>query len=143
MFQIDALSRTPVYLQLVEQTERLILSGVLTPGQQMPSVRNLSIALSVNPNTIQKAYSELDSHGLTCAVPGRGCFVTATASWILLQQARRQLPELFSLVQKLKISGVTKEEILQCVQDAYESEPHKTRKEGSADNSGTIPDQTI
>ena len=69
MFQIDALSRTPVYLQLVEQTERLILSGVLTPGQQMPSVRNLSIALSVNPNTIQKAYSELDSHGLTCAVP--------------------------------------------------------------------------
>lgn len=119
MFQIDVLSRTPVYLQLIEQTERLILSGVLTPGAQMPSVRSLSIELSVNPNTIQKAYSELDVRGLICAVPGRGCFVTPLAPQLLQQRARKQLPELGELLQKLKISGVSKEEILQCVEDVY------------------------
>ena len=122
MFQIDALSRTPVYLQLIEQTERLVLSGVLQPGAQMPSVRGLSIELSVNPNTIQKSYSELDARGSICAVPGRGCFVTPLAPELLRQQARKQLPELEELLQKLKISGISKDEILRCVQKVYLSE---------------------
>lgn len=123
MFQIDVLSRTPVYLQLIEQTERLILSGILPLGTQMPSVRSLSIELSVNPNTIQKAYSELDARGLTGAVPGRGCFVTPLALQLLQQRARKQLPELGELLQKLKISGVSKEEILQCIESVYDDTP--------------------
>ncbi len=120
MFQIDTLSRTPVYLQLVEQTERLILSGVLQPGAQIPSVRSLSVELSVNPNTIQKAYSELDARGLVSAVPGRGCFVTPLALGLLQQRARSRLPELGELLRKLRISGVRKDEILQCVQSVYD-----------------------
>ena len=122
MFQIDTLSRTPVYLQLIEQTERMIVSGILPSGAQMPSVRSLSIELSVNPNTIQKAYSELDARGLICAAPGRGCFVTPLAQTLLQQRARGSLPELGELLQKLKISGVRKEEILQCVQEVYRTD---------------------
>ena len=62
MFEINAMSRSPVYEQLIEQVERYILLGLLREGDQLPSVRALSGELSINPNTIQKAYGELD-HG--------------------------------------------------------------------------------
>ena len=55
------MSRTPIYEQLVDQFEKFILTGALLPGSQIPSVRSLSIQLSINPNTVQKAYSELVS----------------------------------------------------------------------------------
>ena len=57
MFQIDTLSRVPVYEQIIEQMERFVLAGLLKPGTQLPSVRSLSTELSINPNTIQKAIS--------------------------------------------------------------------------------------
>ena len=64
MFMIDPMSRQPVYEQIIRQMERFILSGMLAPGDQLPSVRSLSLELSINPNTIQKAYSELDVRGI-------------------------------------------------------------------------------
>ena len=72
MFQINIFNRKPIYEQLIDQTERLILTGILTEEEQLPSVRSLSVELSVNPNTIQKAYAELDRRGLTYVIPGRG-----------------------------------------------------------------------
>ena len=60
MFHIDPLSRKPVYEQIIDQMERFVLTGLMKPGTQLPSVRSLSMELSINPNTIQKAYSELD-----------------------------------------------------------------------------------
>ena len=59
MYQIDVMSRTPVYEQIIRQTEDFILKGIVNAGDKMPSVRSLSVELSVNPNTIQKAISEL------------------------------------------------------------------------------------
>ena len=78
MFRIDNFSRTPIYEQLIEQFERFILTGALTPGAQIPSVRSLSVQLSINPNTVQKAYSELDSRALIYSLPGKGSFVDRT-----------------------------------------------------------------
>ena len=72
MFSVDPLSRTPVYEQIVEQCEQYVLLGVLCAGDRLPSVRQLSVELSINPNTIQKAYIELDRRGMVTAVPGRG-----------------------------------------------------------------------
>ena len=65
---IDSMSRQPVYEQIVDQVEQMILSGLMRPGEQLPSVRSLSLELSINPNTIQKAYAELDGRGIiyTC-----------------------------------------------------------------------------
>ena len=60
MFQIDIMSRIPVYEQIIRQTEKFILIGVLNAGDKLPSVRQLSAELSINPNTIQKAFTELD-----------------------------------------------------------------------------------
>ena len=79
MFQIDSFSRVPVYEQIINQLEHFILTGILVADTQIPSVRNLSVSLSINPNTIQKAYAELDRNGIIYSVPGRGCFITKEA----------------------------------------------------------------
>ena len=61
MFHLDVMSRMPVYEQIIDELERFILTGVIKPRDQLPSVRGLSVELSINPNTILKAYNELDS----------------------------------------------------------------------------------
>ena len=76
MFSIDRYSPIPIYEQLIAQFERLILVGILTPNEMLPSVRALSQELSVNPNTIHKAYAELERRGLSQTAPGTGRFIT-------------------------------------------------------------------
>ncbi len=75
MFTIDYKSRVPLYQQIVDNVEKLALRGVLLPEQQLPSVRALAMELSINPNTIAKAYTELESRGLIYSLPGRGSFL--------------------------------------------------------------------
>lgn len=120
MFQIDAMSRKPVYEQIIEQLEKFVLKGILTADSQLPSVRNLSSTLSINPNTIQKAYSELDRKGIIYSVPGRGCFVTANAKEILSTYKREELEDFIVLMKGLALAGVTKEQILECVYNVFD-----------------------
>ena len=65
MIVIDSQSRQPIYEQIVEHVESLIAAGVMSQGEQLPSVRALAVELSINPNTIQKAYAILEEHGGT------------------------------------------------------------------------------
>lgn len=118
MFQIDAMSRTPVYEQIISQAEKFILGGILHSGDQLPSVRSLSIELSVNPNTIQKAYGELDLRGIISTVPGRGCFVTEKALETLRANSRKKLLLLEELVAELWAAGVTRKELNDAVENA-------------------------
>lgn len=76
MIGIDLQNRKPIYEQVVERFETLIVNGVLEPDSQMPSVRALAMELSINPNTIQKAYSMLEQEGYIYPVKGRGNFVS-------------------------------------------------------------------
>ena len=119
MFQIDALSRRPIYEQLVSQVERFILTGVIGTDEQIPSVRTLSVELAVNPNTIQKAYSELDRRGLTYSVPGKGCFVSRDAVKRIGDFRRSHLKDFMNIVGELALAGITKEEIMACVEEVY------------------------
>ncbi len=111
MFQIDPMSRTPVYEQIVDQAERFILVGLLKEGDQLPSVRSLSVELSVNPNTIQKAFSELTSRGLTISVPGRGSFISGKALDIIKEKNRDKTDDFILLVKKLLRAGMSEEEL--------------------------------
>ena len=122
MFQIDGMSRQPVYEQIIEQLEKFVLKGILVTDSQLPSVRSLSSTLSINPNTIQKAYSELDRKGIIYSVPGRGCFVTADAKDILSKHKRDQIQTLIDLIKDLRLAGVTKEQINQVVNEVYNKE---------------------
>ena len=122
MFQIDALSRKPVYEQLVEQTERFVLSGTLKPGDQLPSVRNLSVQLSINPNTIQKAYVELERRGLTISVAGKGCFIRSRVDDAVRRYQEKKLAELEDLLKELKTSGLSREDLERFIDEHYGKE---------------------
>lgn len=119
MFIIDAMSRTPVYEQLIEQVETMVLTGVMKSGDKMPSVRSLSGELSINPNTIQKAYAELDRKGLIASVPGKGSFISENAMDIIGNDKREQAADLKDLIAEMKLAGVTKQEIMKIIEEVY------------------------
>lgn len=79
-FQIDAADGVPIYLQLIQQIKYLIATGRLSASDQLPSVRKLSEQLVVNPNTVARAYRELEMMGILATRPGAGVFVSPTAS---------------------------------------------------------------
>ena len=76
MFQINPNSRDAIYLQLKEQVVRLALAGALAGDEQLPSVRVLARELGINPNTVSKAYQELENEGVLYSVAGKGSFVS-------------------------------------------------------------------
>jgi len=125
MLYIDVMSRTPVYEQIINQIEKLIVAGLMKEGEQLPSVRSLSLQLSVNPNTIQKAYGELDQKGIIGSVPGRGCYVMPGAGEILKGLARKRLTDITALAGELISAGVTKEEIIEAIELATKKEETK------------------
>lgn len=122
VFAVDVMSREPVYEQIIRQVERMVLLGVLKEGEQMPSVRALSVKLSLNPNTIQKAYGELDTRGVLQSVPGRGCFVAADAVCRLRERKRTELLGVSAVLRELKLAGVSREEITALVEEIYQEE---------------------
>ena len=116
MFTIDNMSRIPVYEQIVREAERQILSGEMRPGDAMPSVRGLAEQLGVNPNTIQKAYAELDHRGLTTSVPGRGSFLREDAMDQLTAYLNENaLPEFKNMLRGMLVAGASKEQALNYV----------------------------
>lgn len=119
MFIIDLMSRVPVYEQIINQVEEQILIGILKAGDKMPSVRSLSMELSINPNTIQKAYTELDRKQLIVTVPGKGAFVSDKANQVILSDSRDKLMELGNIVRQMYLAGIGKEEIIDIVNKVY------------------------
>src|SRR5256884_7553970 len=85
-FRLDAASGVPTYLQLVHQVEHALRLGYLKPGDQLPKVRDVVAALAINPNTVLKAYKELETKGLAAGRPGQGTFVQATLSQVALPE---------------------------------------------------------
>lgn len=85
-FRLDPSSGVPTYLQLVHQVEHALRLGYLTPGDQLPKVRDVVASLAINPNTVLKAYKELETKGLAAGRPGQGTFVRATLSQVALPE---------------------------------------------------------
>ena len=100
MFLLNPQSKLPLYEQLVEQLRKQIVLGNAAPGSPLPSVRQLSVELGVNPNTIQKAYREMEQEGLIVSLPGRGSFVTSD---VARMQERQRAAELANLVKALRL----------------------------------------
>ena len=119
MFTIDVMSRVPVYEQLIKQVEDQVLKGIMKEGDKMPSVRSLSMELSTNPNTIQKAYMELDRRGILVSVPGKGNYISAEALKIVGNQSKEKLSDLKEIVRKLAYAGVSKSEITDMIEEVY------------------------
>ncbi|MCR5610239.1 MAG: GntR family transcriptional regulator [Clostridiales bacterium] len=122
MFAIDKLSRTPIYEQLIDQFELCILSGDIGPEGQLPSVRYLSQTLSVNPNTLQRAYAEIERRGLCYTVPGNGRYIAKDALIKLREAAESKTSEFEELVSELKGKGVKMETLVGIVNRVYSGE---------------------
>ena len=80
MFQLDFKDRRPIYEQIKEKLKFLIIEGAMKEGEKIPSVRELAVSMAINPNTIQKAYKELESEGYIYSVTAKGYFVTPRES---------------------------------------------------------------
>ena len=108
---LDYRDPRPIYEQIKQEFTRLILSGAIAPGEKLPSVRDLAGTLSINPNTIQRAYRELEADGYLISIPGKGSFAAESAP---LQTQRKQ--ELFAQIRALSREayalGATREEVL-------------------------------
>jgi GntR family transcriptional regulator len=85
-FRLDAASGVPTYLQLVHQVEHALRLGYLKPGDQLPKVRDVVAALAINPNTVLKAYRDLEMKGLAAGRPGQGTFIQAALSQVALPE---------------------------------------------------------
>ncbi len=114
MFSLDLSSRSPIYEQLYNNIIRLISAGVLKPGDKLLPVRALAMELSVNPNTVSKAYKLLEADGYICSAVGKGSFVSPDLSLIDAEK-ELALKKLNSAVENALKIGITRDEILSCV----------------------------
>lgn len=111
MIIIDYKDTRPIYEQIVEKFKVLILKGGMQPDEQMPSVRNLAIELSINPNTIQKAYAELERQGFIYTVKGRGNFVSGNGR--LVEERKKEcLHKILEFAKEAIELGMSKIELI-------------------------------
>ena len=110
MVTIDYRDGRPIYEQVRDDLRRLIVTGAMKPGEKLPSVREMAVSLAINPNTIQRAYRELESEGYIVSVPGKGSFC---AQYSPCSDPRREelLRRLEETVRELRWLGVTEAEI--------------------------------
>jgi GntR family transcriptional regulator len=122
-FSLDTESGVPFYRQIVQTVEHYTRSGTLKPGDKLPTIRALSVALKVNPNTIAKAYMELEIRGLVHTQVGSGTYVSAkkTDSASERERSRRKAEELcWETIRKAKAYSLSKSEILQTLKNLWE-----------------------
>jgi len=111
MIIIDYRDTRPIYEQIVERYKMLILKGAMQADEQLPSVRNLAMELSINPNTIQKAYAELERQGFIYTVKGRGNFVLGD-SGLVEQRKSEYMEQILKLVKEVLEIGMSKAELI-------------------------------
>ena len=124
MIIIDYKDRRPIYEQVIERFQDLIVKGVLKPDSQLPSVRSLAMELSINPNTIQRAYTELERQGFIYSVKGRGSFVGFNEELLELKQ-KEVKEKLQKAVELAKSVQIPEEQVQEIVRKSYLGEEIK------------------
>ncbi|CQR47879.1 HTH-type transcriptional repressor YtrA [Paraliobacillus sp. PM-2] len=120
MFDLDLRSRKPIYEQLVDKFKELIINDVMQTDEKLPSVRILAQQLTVNPNTIQKAYRELETQGYIYSVKGKGSFVDGTAKKVSSHEVNKIRSDLEKRLAEAFFIGITKDEIYKIIELTYE-----------------------
>ena len=118
MITLDYADRRPIYEQVVDKIKDLVLLGVLETDSQIPSVRELAMDLSINPNTVQRAYAELERQGVIYCVKGRGNFVAGNTA--LKDKHKEELRgKLSDLISEAKKADITENDFIELVKYYY------------------------
>ncbi|MBR5871450.1 MAG: GntR family transcriptional regulator [Clostridia bacterium] len=128
MITVDMRDRKPIYEQLIENIRSQAVQGYLKPDEHLPSVRQLAAELAINPNTIQKAYAELERQGVIYSLPGRGNFISPDIGAVAKQELGRQMHLLEAQLQQTKNAGAAKEDILALLDAVFDTTTN--RKDG-------------
>lgn len=124
MILIDHKDRRPIYEQIIERFEQLILCGALEKNSPMPSVRSLAMELSLNPNTIQRAYQELERTGYIYTIKGKGSFVSETSQ--NADKKRQEVKkEMYAGIEKALLAGISPEELRKMLEECIEEADKK------------------
>ena len=116
MIRLDYRDASPIYEQIKNGLKRLMVSGAMKKGDKLPSVRALATELAINPNTIQKAYTELENEGYIYSVPGRGSFASGEVK--ADEHRREELKQrIRALAAELRFMGVGKEEVASLLEE--------------------------
>jgi GntR family transcriptional regulator len=134
-FEVDHKSPVPLYVQIMDRTRSLIATGRLQPGDQLPTIRELSVTLTVNPNTVARAYSELEREGLLTTQQGRGTFVDDVEDRTGLDAlSRESLCELIDrAITQARTSGYSLAEIQRCMKNQIASWKERSQSGGTDD----------
>ena len=116
MVHLDYRDSRPIYTQIVDGYREQIQAGILQPGEKLPSVRELAVQLSINPNTIQRSYRQLEALGWIATVPGKGCFVCGLPEYAIEEQ-KELLAAFDRAAMDLIRSGVSRETLIALLQE--------------------------
>lgn len=119
MIKLDYHSRIPIYKQIEDSIVELILLGVYQEESQLPSVRSLAVELGINPNTIQKAYQDLESSGIISTVSGKGSFVRGVAAAREMKR-HKALYTLSASAREARLAGIPHDDAYAVVRKEYE-----------------------
>jgi GntR family transcriptional regulator len=128
LFRLDLRSGVPVYRQIIDQVMVGIAAGALSTGQQLPTVRQLAVDLSVNPNTVARAYRELEIRGVLTTQQGSGTFISDKTPTLNEAERQRQLDDLVGdFLARAGAAGFTVKELLQTI-ESFDPGPKKNRR---------------
>ena len=135
-FRLDPASGVPTYLQLVHQVEHALRLGYLTLGDQLPKVRDVVASLAINPNTVLKAYKELETKGLTAGRPGQGTFIQVTLGQVALPELAGLHKSLLGWLTTADAAGLDQDGIValftSALRDFYERRGGTGERRGAA-----------
>jgi GntR family transcriptional regulator len=136
-FRLDPSSGVPTYLQLVHQVEQALRLGYLTPGDRLPTVKEATELLAINPNTVLKAYRELEHRGLAAGRPGQGTFIEATLRHVGLAEQAALHADLLTWLRSAADAGLDDESMaalfaaaLRDFRDQSDAAPRRRRRGG-------------
>ncbi|MDR0389008.1 MAG: GntR family transcriptional regulator [Spirochaetaceae bacterium] len=127
-FSLDPANGIPIYRQLIQQIEYAVLSGRVKPGDRLPTIRSLSVELRINPNTIAKAYNELEIRGMLVTQVGNGTFISDKKPRGEEAARNRKIREtLERFIRELEALGVSKKELAEMVREKAENKMWKPK----------------
>lgn len=116
MINLDYQSRIPIYEQIISEIERYVALGILKPKEQLMSIREMATTLGINPNTVKKAYSELENKGVIITISTKGTFITDNPSKVADSKIEKIIEEIKTKMKELQKLGISEEDIIKRIQ---------------------------